>query len=102
MVDAILSSDGEGKMIYRFPVDDAQMLIDVIDEVRSTICCHGISACPNLIAASGRVGSAWARSVARDTESMPRIAVQDVWPPCTSSDSPQDPNLLRSNRRRDV
>lgn len=53
MVDAILSSDSEGKMIHFFSAGGAQMLIDAIDKVRSAMVCRLSFAHPNLITAFG-------------------------------------------------
>lgn len=58
LVDAILSSKNESEMIFCLSMGDAQRLIEVIDEVRSTAACHRLcllkftsarhSLCPNL------------------------------------------------------
>ena len=90
----IRSGKDEGDVIRRVPRDDAQIFIDAIDKVRFTFAFHPRLVGRDTLDPLCQIGTGHAQYFAEDTEKMSQSTVQDVWPPCTPSESNADPRVI--------
>lgn len=94
LIEAVFSSKDASDTIRSLLGDDAQIFIDVMNEVYTAPLIIANPLTGTDIGTLCRLGSGQARSFVTDPGEMSQIVVQDVWPPRAPSKRLEDPHLL--------